>query len=265
MNKKSHKLSIRRIGGTRQFSLELRGTVLLVHESGWIGNSSTFIPVEWVEVSRQMKWSATIRKRPTVLLTVDDGDRPWEIEFWHSPGGNMPLEQLIARLESLQDADEPSADYPVHMSYSSHKLKPVRIALTKTAWITALLVLPVAWAAWALSLPAVGLFLVAPLLWYLGRHAIARARTMFMPTALRLAGESLRRGDYAAAETHLAESPETIDTAMLTVYLRLEQRDFDKALKECQRVSRLNPDAGQDLMEEVWGYKRIHQRMGDET
>ncbi|MCL4691594.1 MAG: hypothetical protein KJ060_03685, partial [Candidatus Hydrogenedentes bacterium] len=48
---------IRTVGGPRQASLELRGTVLVFHQKGWAGSASVFIPVEWITVSSRFRYN----------------------------------------------------------------------------------------------------------------------------------------------------------------------------------------------------------------
>lgn len=57
------RIAVQEIGprGIRS-ALELRGTVLVYHAKTWVGTASTYIPVEWVEVSRH--W----RMRPRTLV-----------------------------------------------------------------------------------------------------------------------------------------------------------------------------------------------------
>ena len=45
-----NKVAIRRVGVPGEAALELRGTVLVFHKRTWVGASTMFIPVEWVEI-----------------------------------------------------------------------------------------------------------------------------------------------------------------------------------------------------------------------
>ena len=49
------KLPIRQVHGPKSSWLELKGLVLILHEGGWTGKASTFIPIEWVTVNRRKK------------------------------------------------------------------------------------------------------------------------------------------------------------------------------------------------------------------
>jgi len=57
------RVAVHEVGTRRRRSwLELRGTVLVYHVKTWVGTASTYIPVEWVDISRD--W----RVRPGKLL-----------------------------------------------------------------------------------------------------------------------------------------------------------------------------------------------------
>jgi len=63
--KPAERVSVHEVGARRQRSwLELRGTVLVYHVKTWVGTASTYIPVEWVDISRD--W----RMRPAKLLSA---------------------------------------------------------------------------------------------------------------------------------------------------------------------------------------------------
>ena len=59
------RVSVHEVGARNQRStLELRGTVLVYHVKTWVGTASTYIPVEWVDISRH--W----RMRPGRLFSA---------------------------------------------------------------------------------------------------------------------------------------------------------------------------------------------------
>jgi len=86
----SRKLPIRRVAAAGEAWLELKGSVLLFHKSSWVGSSSMFIPVEWVEVKHEMRheWRRLWRgifsvlvsflaSLPLTLLLVQRPDYEW--------------------------------------------------------------------------------------------------------------------------------------------------------------------------------------------
>lgn len=64
------KVPIRRLSGPRKAWLELKGTVLIYHESGWMGSASVFIPIEWVSVSRRHRYHAQWLMCGVICLAV---------------------------------------------------------------------------------------------------------------------------------------------------------------------------------------------------
>ena len=49
------KATIRPVGSLGEATLEIRGTVLVYHQSGWAGSATVFIPIEWVSISETMR------------------------------------------------------------------------------------------------------------------------------------------------------------------------------------------------------------------
>lgn len=49
------KATIRPVGSLSEATLEIRGTVLVYHQSGWAGSATVFVPVEWVSISEIMR------------------------------------------------------------------------------------------------------------------------------------------------------------------------------------------------------------------
>nr|MBX7258181.1 hypothetical protein [Candidatus Hydrogenedentota bacterium] len=49
------KATIRPVGSLGEATLEIRGTVLVYHQSGWAGSATVFIPVEWISISETMR------------------------------------------------------------------------------------------------------------------------------------------------------------------------------------------------------------------
>ncbi|GMW02277.1 MAG: hypothetical protein AMXMBFR84_34130 [Candidatus Hydrogenedentota bacterium] len=66
----SWKVPIRRLSGPRKAWLELKGTVLIYHETGWMGSASVFIPIEWVSVSRRLRYHSQWLLGGVVCLAV---------------------------------------------------------------------------------------------------------------------------------------------------------------------------------------------------
>jgi len=84
------KLPIRRVVGAGRAWLELRGSILVYHRQSWVGASSMFIPVEWVEVGHDLRhdwrrlWRGVVAVMvaclisfPLTLLLLQQPDVPW--------------------------------------------------------------------------------------------------------------------------------------------------------------------------------------------
>jgi len=66
----SDKIPIERVDGPGKAWLELKGTILLYHKQTWVGSSTTFIPVEWVQVSEGMRQDIQRLWRGLIALLV---------------------------------------------------------------------------------------------------------------------------------------------------------------------------------------------------
>ncbi len=66
----SDKIPIERVDGPGKAWLELRGTILLYHKQTWVASSTTFIPVEWIQVSEGMRQDIQRLWRGLIALLV---------------------------------------------------------------------------------------------------------------------------------------------------------------------------------------------------
>ncbi|MCP4644022.1 MAG: tetratricopeptide repeat protein [bacterium] len=317
----NQQLPIARIGGPRRSALRLRGAVLELTESGWTGDSTSLIPVEWLTVTRQESnrnrlasraivavaavvmtvsipalvlalsgadlvplslWSVvaalalsagvasvvmTLRKtHSTVVIYVEAEPEPWRIEFWHAAGGAPALETLISKLEAVQkETERDETPPPLQTTYSTYRIHPVRVVLMRTIGITLIITGPVIAIAWYFHQPLVLLVVLAPALFYFGRLGLS---TLFWRRAPFVYREAVRRfesGKYDEAHRLISkvldDFPDALPAHLLSVQIDLRRGQFDRAMRGCHDVSRLDDDAGQELLEEVWAVKRLRDRM----
>jgi hypothetical protein len=50
-----NRADIQPVGGRRSLSLEIRGTILVLHERAWAGSATVFIPIEWVDLAHRQR------------------------------------------------------------------------------------------------------------------------------------------------------------------------------------------------------------------
>ena len=208
---------------------------------------------------------AFLRRQPTTLLRVDTAGEPIRIEFWHAPGKNATLDELMARIENVQAHVEDRVPYRIPMSHTRLRAKPLRIVLMWSAIITAALYMPVRLAAVWLDIPALNWVLLGPVVVYLGRYALGRALLRFTPDSYRHAVLSYERGDYEEAVDQFDDLeqtfPDRLEPLILMYQVYLARNDFDAAGRVCTRMDEYDPDLADELMQEVWGLRRIHERM----
>ena len=67
----TRKLPIRRVAVPGRAWLELKGSILVYHKTSWVGSSSMFVPVEWVEVHHELRheWRRLWRGIISVLIS----------------------------------------------------------------------------------------------------------------------------------------------------------------------------------------------------
>ncbi len=312
---------IRTVGGPRQASLELRGTVLVFHQKGWAGSASVFIPVEWITVSSRFRYNTNyllgmllagalfislcsaitveatrgaivqaaaaaipallclvvnlyflyrvLQRGRTTILSVESDPRAMHIEFWHVPTREPELDALLDRLNSLRSRIEDVAPYPIQTSHTWYRLRPLRAVLAKGLLYSVILYLPVSILAGYLEMPMLVLFLLVPPLFYGGQYGLVALRSLGSPKSFRAAVKSYNRGEVGRADSLLSDTlaahPNHPESLMLSVYVKVEQRQFDRAFDQCRKLAAVDQDHADDLVKEVWAIKRMYDRMELET
>jgi hypothetical protein len=312
---------IRPVGGPRQASLELRGTVLVYHQHGWAGSASVFIPVEWVAVSSRFRYNTNylfgvllagallislssavtvditrgayahaagvavpalmclivnlyclyrmLQRGRTTILSVESEPRMMRIEFWHVPSQDALLDALLDRLNSLRDRIEEIAPYPIQTSHTWYRLRPLRAVLAKGLLFSVILYVPVSILAGYLEMPGLVFFLLVPPIFYGGQYALVALRSLSSPKSFRAAVKSYNRGEVGEADSlvsdALAAYPDHPESLMLSVYVKVEQRQFDRAFDQCRKLAAVDQAHADDLVKEVWAIKRMYDRMELET
>jgi hypothetical protein len=210
-----------------------------------------------------------VRKRSGIELIVDVEPNPLRIRFWHTAGDNADCDALLAKLTNFSERANEVITYTIPKSHTWYRVRPFRAAIVKSVFFTALLLLPVQLIASYFEQPFANLFLAMPFVVYLGRYALEGSLLRFAPRGFREAVNSYHRDELKQAETHLKtvfeEEPDYLEGCLLSIQLCLERRDFTTAFKRCRQVAKSDPDLADDIAEEIWLFKRMHDRMGMAT
>ncbi len=209
------------------------------------------------------------RNRPAIELTADVEQSPVRIRFWHRPGENADRDRLVAQLTSLSERADEVIAYTIQKSHTWYRIRPLRAAVVKAVFFTALLVLPVQIIATMFSQPFANLALVLPAIAYIGRYVVETTLLRFAPQGFREAVHSYHRDEPKKAEKYLRTvfdaEPDYLEGCLLSIQLSLESRDFGTAFKRCRQVAKSDPDLADDIAEEIWLFKRMNDRMRPAT
>lgn len=205
------------------------------------------------------------RNRPAVELTANLERAPLRIRFWHRHGEDRNQDQLVARLMSMTERADEIISYTIQNSHTWYRIRPLRAAIIKSVFFTAVLLLPVQVIAATFNQPLVNLVLVLPAIVYVGRYGLESMLLRFAPQGFRQAVLSYNRDEFSQAEKHLRTvfdaEPDYLEGCLLSIQLSLERRDFGTAFQRCRQVAKSDPDLADDIAEEIWLFKRMNDRM----
>jgi len=209
------------------------------------------------------------RNRPAVELSVDVEHSPIRIRFWHSPGESADQDRLVVGLTSMTERADEMIAYTIQKSHTWYRIRPIRAAIVKALFFTALLLLPIQVIATWFSQPLANLALILPAIIYIGRYILESTLLRFAPQGFREAVNSYHRDEPKKAEKYLRTvfdaDPDYLEGCLLAIQLALESRDFGTAFKRCRQVAKSDPDLADDIAEEIWLFKRMNDRMRPAT
>lgn len=210
-----------------------------------------------------------LQRGRTTVLSVDSDPRRMRIEFWHVPTLDPTLDSLLDRLKSLSARIEEVAPYPIQTSHTWYRLRPLRAVMAKGLLFSVILYVPVSLLAGYMDAPELMLFLLLPPAFYGAQYAYMALRSLSSPKSFRAAVKSYNRGEVGQADSLLTDTlavhPNHPESLMLSVYVNVEQRRFDRAFDQCRKLAAVDRDHADDLVKEVWAIKRMYDRMELET
>lgn len=219
-------------------------------------------------------WSLTtfFRQRRYTAFTVKGKGTGYMIAFWHTLGENAALDGLVDRLSALGGNLDETIPYPIRMKHIWRRPRPVRTALLRGMVVSFFLYLlllscdvlhrlgNISWFSTTYFF-----FLVAPPLFYVAMVLLRRALMLRQPRAYRDAVRSCARGALADAREGLKGlldvHPEYDAGRLLMVQVCAEQYAFDDAFYHCERLAHEHPALATQLQENLWGIKRMYERM----
>ena len=210
-----------------------------------------------------------LQRHRTTLLTVETEPPGLRIEFWHTPLQNPRLDTLLERLGNLRAHIEDVTPYPIQTSHTWYRLRPLRAVLLKGVLYSLVLYIPVSLIADYLDMHSLLLFLLLPPAFYGGHYALTALRNLGNPKSFRAAVRSYNKGEVNLADSYLRDTlathPDHAESLLLSVYVNVEQRQFDRAFALCRKLAAFDQDHADDLTKEVWAIKRMHDRMETES
>ncbi len=206
-----------------------------------------------------------LRRDRTTVLTVETDPRSTQIEFWHLPTKTPELDRLLVRLGTVRARIEEVAPYPIQTSHSWYRLRPLRAVLAKGVLFSAILYVPVSLIAGYMEMPHLVFFLLLPPAFYGAQYGLMVVRSLGSPKSFRAAVRSYNRGEVGRADSLLSDTlaayPNHPESLMLSVYVHVEQRQFDRAFDQCRKLAAVDQHHADDLVKEVWAIKRMYDRM----
>jgi len=210
-----------------------------------------------------------LQRGRTTVLSFESDPRKLRIEFWHVPTRDASLDRLLDRLIALSARIEEVAPYPIQTSHTWYRLRPLRAVMAKGLLFSVILYVPVSLLAGYLEMPALVLFLLLPPAVYGAQYTLMMLRSLGSPKSFRAAVKSYNRGEVGQADSLLSDTlalyPNHPESLMLSVYVNVEQRQFDRAFDQCRKLAAVDQDHADDLVKEVWAIKRMYDRMELET
>ena len=219
-------------------------------------------------------WSLAtfFRRRRYTAFTVKGKLSGYTIAFWHTLGEDAALDGLVGRLCALEGNLDETIPYPIRMKHIWRRPRPVRIAFVKGMVVSFFLYLlllscdvlhRIGKMPWFSS--TYFFFLVAPPAFYVTMVMLRRVLMLRQPRAYRDAVRSCARGALADAREGLKGlldvRPEYDPGRLLMVQVCAEQYAFDDAFYHCERLAREHPALATQLQENLWGIKRMYERM----
>jgi hypothetical protein len=208
---------------------------------------------------------------PTTRFVADTDEWSVILEFWHRRGKNPPLDALVANLRRHPRPFRRAFPFPVTLSHDWTVAYPVRatvlyvIGLYCSLWIAITLAQYTSKLfGWNWSLPPGATWiLIVPLLLgliYLVRNQVTLGRRA---REYRASMDAFLREDYREAEdtleTMLALRPLDMEALLLLVHVHLRREAFDNALQCCTLIGNLDPELGDEMAEQIWVIRRMHE------
>ncbi|MCC6491211.1 MAG: hypothetical protein IT364_27225 [Candidatus Hydrogenedentes bacterium] len=210
-----------------------------------------------------------LKRHRTTVLAVDTGHTGMRVEFWHTPAEDPKLDALLDRLSSLRERIEDVTQYPIHTSHTWYRMRPFRAVLLKGLTYSLVLYIPVSLIADYLDRHVLLLFLLLPPAFYGGHYALMALRNLGNPKSVRAAVRSYNKGEVGQADSFLRDTlaahPDHAESLLLSVYVNVEQQQFDRAFAQCRKLAAFDRDHADDLVKEIWAIKRMHDRMDAES
>jgi hypothetical protein len=328
-HKSTPKLPVQRVAAPGEAWLELKGTILVYHKRSWVGSSSMFIPVEWVQVHHEMRhdwrrlWRGIIAVMiaflvsfPLTLLLVKQPDHAWaewasillsavmafscglgiylllsfvrpravtelqiehqpriqRIAFWHAWGRRPELDSLINQLKGFQVHPEKKIPFPVRMKHIWYKPRPYRLAFVRGLAISFIMYMALCVMELLVLLGQIPplsnwyyLLLLAPPIFYMLQQGLMFGIISNNSREYIQAVRAYIKGDLntAAQLLHklLDEDPDEATARLLLIQILTEQYAFDDASNHCKKIAIDHPDLATHLESNIWGVKRMHERM----
>lgn len=212
------------------------------------------------------------RRRRYTAFTVKGKLGGYTIAFWHTLGEDAALDTLVEGVCALEGDLDETIPYPIRMKHIWRRPRPVRIALLRgmvVSFFLYLLILScdvlhrIGKISWFSS--SYFFFLLAPPAFYVTMVLLRRALMLRQPQAYRAAVRSCARGALADARDALKGlldiRPEYAAGRLLMVQVCAEQYAFDDAFYHCERLAQEHPALATELQQNLWGIKRMYERM----
>lgn len=211
---------------------------------------------------------------PTVCVDIESDDSHARIEFWHRPGEDPAVDQLVQRLLDLTRGPAGEGAFPIRTGYAWQHRRPLRaMVVGAVRGMVAIYILVIVvrlalrhiWGVEVAPTPMVlGLFLL-PWIWEGARVAAGLVLLRWEPAAFRRALRHYHREEFEEAEAAfhdtLRDHPEHIPSLYFLTQQHLRRFDFDGAFRYCGRLQPLMPDIAENLQEDIWTLKRLSGRM----
>lgn len=212
------------------------------------------------------------KREPVTILRVEGHPIGTEIAFWHRPGEQAHLDQLVESVNLCRRRVAEEMPFPVRMNHMWHRPRPYRIAVIKGLAVSfflymALLVFEAA------RIAGIGpeftrwlyLLLLAPPLVQVIAEAMRQAPLFGQPVAYRAGLRAYLKGDLDLAREYLdallRDQPRHAQGRILMVQACAEAYAFDQATQHCDELAEENPLLASRLQASLWGLKRIYERM----